>query len=142
MPLVVPNAGERKLLEYIVGKNPLPGGELKLHLYTNIVDLTNEEFTTSSFTEVSGFGYSSVTLEGPSWNISTSVSGISAAVYNNGITFSFTNANPTITSIDVQGYYVTNNANEILWAEEFPGAPFSLPGSGGEIVIRPQVQLS
>lgn len=142
MPLVVPNAGERKLLEYIVGKSSLPSGQLILRLYTNTVDLTNEQFTTSNFTEVSGFGYSSVTLTGANWTVSTSVSGVSAAVYNNGITFSFTNSNPTITSIDIRGYYVTNNANEILWAEEFPGAPFSLPGSGGEIVVRPQVQLS
>lgn len=142
MPLVVPDAGERKLLEYIVGKSTLPNGQLVLHLYTNTVDLTTEQFTTGNFTEVSGFGYSAVTLTGTNWTVSTAVSGISAAVYNNGITFSFSNSNPLITAIDVQGYYVTNNANDILWAEEFPGAPFSLPGTGGEIAIRPQVQLN
>jgi hypothetical protein len=140
MPLVVPNAGERKLLEYIVGKSSLPSGQLVLHLYKNNLDLSTEEFTTGSFTEVSGYGYSSVTLTGSNWAVSTAGTGISTAVYNAGITFSFTGTGSE--SIDVQGYYVTNNANDILWAEEFPGAPFSLPGSGGEIAIRPQVQLN
>lgn len=145
MPLVVPNAGERKLLEYIVGKSSLANGQLVLRLYTNTVDLSNEQFSTGSFTEANGYGYSSVTLSGSNWNVSTNGTGISSAVYNTGITFSFSNSSSSsssVSSINVQGYYVTNNSNEILWAEEFPGAPFSLPSTGGEIAIRPQVQLS
>jgi hypothetical protein len=143
MPLVVPNAGERRLLEYIVGKSSLPNGQLVLHLYTNLVDLSTEQFSTGSFTEASGYGYNSVTLIGSDWTISTNVSGISSAIYNTGITFSFSNSSASSgPTIDIQGYYVTNNANDILWAEEFPGAPFSLPGTGGEIAVRPQVQLN
>lgn len=141
MPLVVPDAGEVRLLEYIVNKNTPTN--LVLHLYTNDVDLSTESFTapgdnppaTGSFTEVAAAGYAAVTLSGSNWIVATS-SGISSAVYNPGITFSFT------VGVDVQGYYVTNTSNKIMWAEEFPGAPFTLPSTGGDIAVRPQVQLN
>lgn len=133
MPLVVPDAGEVRLLEYIVNKTSPTN--LVLHLYTNDVDLSTETFTSESFTEVTASGYAPVTLTGANWAVAPS-SGISSAVYNTGITFSFT------VGVDVQGYYVTNTSNAILWAEEFPGAPFTLPSTGGDIAIRPQVQLN
>lgn len=133
MPLVVPDAGEVRLLEYIVNKTSPTN--LVLHLYTNDVDLSTESFSAGSFTEVNAAGYAAVTLTGANWAAATA-SGISSAVYNTGITFSFT------TGVNVQGYYVTNTSNAILWAEEFPGAPFTLPSTGGDIAIRPQVQLN
>lgn len=139
MPLVVPNLGEVRLLKYIV--NNISPTNLVLHLYTNDVDLSTEEFKaggdggTSSFTEVTAAGYTAVTLTGSSWTVSTS-SGITSAVYNSSITFSFT------TGVDVYGYYVTNTSDQILWAEKFPGAPFTLPSTGGDIAIRPQIQLN
>jgi hypothetical protein len=133
MALVVPDAGEVRLLEYIVNKSSPTN--LVLHLYTNDVDLSTETFTNGSFTEVAASGYAAVTLVGANWSASTAT-GISSAVYNTGITFSFT------VGVDVQGYYVTNTSNAILWAEKFPGAPFSLPTTGGDIAIRPQLQLN
>lgn len=133
MPLVVPDTAEVRLLEYIVNKTSPTN--LVLHLYTNTVDLSTDAFSTGSFTEASASGYAPVTLTGSNWTASTSV-GISSAVYNTGITFNFT------VGVDVRGYYVTNTSNNILWAEEFPGAPFTLPSTGGDIAIRPQVQLN
>lgn len=141
MPLIVPDEGERRLLEYLVGKTPT--GNLVLHLYTNSVDLSTETFTASSFTEAasvntsssSSTGYQAAPLEGANWTASTTA-GVSAAVYNTSITFTFSNAQ------SIYGYYVTDTSNRILWAEEFPGAPFTLPSTGGEISIRPQVQLN
>lgn len=133
MALVVPNSGEVKLLEYIVNKTSPTN--LVLHLYVNQVDLSTEAFSTGSFTEASESGYAAVTLTGSNWTASTTT-GVSTAVYDTGITFSFT------VGQDVYGYYVTNTANSIMWAEEFPGAPFSLPSGGGEIAVRPQVQLN
>lgn len=133
MPLVVPDSGEVRLLEYIVNKTSPTN--LVLHLYTNDVDLSTETFSAGSFTEVTVSGYAAVTLTGANWTASTST-GISSATYNSSITFSFT------TGVDVQGYYVTNTSNQILWAEEFPGAPFTLPSTGGDIAIRPQIQLN
>ena len=133
MPLVVPDTAEVRLLEYIVNKSSPTN--LVLHLYTNDVDLSTESFNTGSFTEVSASGYAPVTLTGANWSASTNT-GISSAAYATGITFSFT------VGVDVQGYYVTNASNQIMWAEEFPGAPFTLPSTGGDIAVRPQVQLN
>ena len=133
MTLVVPDSGEVRLLKYIVN-NSTPTN-LVLHLYKNNIDLTSETFSSGSFTEASASGYAAVTLTGSNWSAATT-GGISAAVYNTGITFSFS------VGQDVYGYYVTNTSNEIMWAEEFPGAPFSLPTGGGEVAIRPQVQLN
>lgn len=145
MPLVVPDEGERRLLEIIVGKSTLAGTppvdanarQLKLRLYVNQVNLSepDESFTTSIFTEASASGYAAITLEGSNWTANTQ-SGVSAIVYDSNVTFTFN------VGQDVYGYYVTNNSNQILWAEEFPGAPFALPSTGGEISIRPQVQLN
>lgn len=139
MALVVPDKGEVRLLRYIVNKDTPTN--LVLHLYTNEVDLSTESFeaagdgSSGSFTEVSASGYAAVTLSGANWTASTST-GVSSAVHNTGITFSFT------TGVDVQGYYVTNTSNQIMWAEEFPGAPFTLPSTGGDIAVKPQIQLN
>jgi hypothetical protein len=133
MALVVPNLGEVRLLNYIVNK--VSPTNLVLHLYSNSLTLSTETFSTGSFTEATATGYSSVTLTGAGWNAST-VGGISSALYDNGITFSFS------VGQDIQGYYVTDTSNNILWAEEFPGAPFQLPVGGGDIAVRPQVQLN
>jgi hypothetical protein len=133
MALVVPDLGEVRLLNYIVNK--VSPTNLVLHLYSNSLTLSTETFSTGSFTEATATGYSSVTLTGAGWNAST-VGGISSALYDNGITFSFS------VGQDIQGYYVTDTSNNILWAEEFPGAPFQLPVGGGDIAVRPQVQLN
>ncbi len=133
MALVVPDSGERRLLEYIVNKTSPT--DLVLHLYTNSVNLSSETFTSGNFTEATASGYSSVVLTGAGWAAATS-SGISSALYDNGITFSFS------VGQDIMGYYVTDVSNNILWAEEFPGAPFQLPVGGGDIAVRPQVQLN
>lgn len=139
MPLVVPDSAEVRLLEILVNKEPATN--LVLHLYTNEVDLSLEDFATagdgveSSFTEATAAGYAPVTLTGSNWTASTST-GISSASYSSAITFNFTEG------VDVWGYYVTNTSDQIMWAEQFPGAPFTLPSTGGEIAVRPQIQLS
>ena len=133
MPLIVPNAGEVRLLQYIVNKTSPTN--LVLHLYSNDLDLSDESFDETDFTEVTTSGYAAVTLTGSNWTATTN-SGISSALYNTSITFNFS------AGADVYGYYVTDTSNRILWAEEFPGAPFTLPSTGGEISIRPQIQLN
>lgn len=133
MPLVVPNEGERRLLSYIVNK--AAPTNLVLHLYTNSIDLSGENWAAGNLNEANGAGYAAVTLAGSTWTISTTA-GVTAAVYDSTVAFTFSVAQ------NVQGYYVTDTSGNILWAEEFPGAPFSLPSTGGEITIRPQVQLN
>ena len=141
MPLVLPDSAEVRLLEILVNK--VSPTNLVLHLYTNDPDLSQEDFTApgddplepGSFTEATAAGYASVTLTGSNWSATTSM-GISSASYSSAITFTFTEG------VDVYGYYVTNTADKIMWAERFPGAPFTLPSTGGEIAIRPQLQLN
>lgn len=132
MALVVPETGETRLLDYIVNK--LSPTNIVLHLYTNSVNLTPRTFTSGTFTEATAAGYASVTLTGGGWT-ATTTAGVGTSLYDNGITFAFTAGQ------DVQGYYMTDTSNNILWAEEFPGAPFQLPIGGGDIAVRPQVQL-
>ncbi len=128
MTLVVSDEGERRILEYIVDRN------IALHLYTNSVALSGETFNTASFTEATETGYAATTITAAGW-AATTTGGISSALYDNGITFTFS------TGQDVQGYYMTDTSDQILWAEEFPGAPFQLPTGGGDIAVRPQLQL-
>jgi hypothetical protein len=130
MALVVPDSGEVRMLGYIVNR------PLVLHLYTNQVVLEQETFTSSTFVNPPQIsGYAAKTLAGSEWTVNTTA-GVSSAIYPTGQTYSFS------TQQDIQGYYVTDGSNNILWAEEFPGAPFQLPSSGGEIAIRPQIQLN
>lgn len=133
MTLVVPDEGEARLLEYIVNK--AAPSDLVIHLYVDDVDLSSEDFNTGSFTESTAAGYSAVTLSGADWDIDTT-SGVTAAVYSTSVVFSFTEGD------SIYGYYVTNSSDEMLWAERFPGAPFNLPSGGGEISVRPQLQLN
>jgi hypothetical protein len=133
MTLVVPDVGERRMLEYIV--NRAQPTELTLRLYVNSVDLPAEAFSASDFTEASQAGYIAVQLPGANWAVSTN-SGISVATYATGVAFNFA------TGADVYGYYVTDAGGNVMWAEEFPSAPFGLPSGGGQIVVRPQIQLN
>lgn len=133
MPLVVPDGGERKMLEYIVNKSAPT--DLTLRIYVNDVDLLSEGFSSTSFTEASATGYVGAALPGANWIVATT-SGISTATYATTVTFNFS------TSQDLYGYYVTNAGGQVMWAEEFPSAPFRLPAGGGQIVVRPQVQLN
>lgn len=133
MALVVPDQGEVKLLEYIVNKSS--ASDLVIHLYVDEIDLSAEDFSEEQFEESTAAGYASATLLGANWNVSTTA-GISAAVYNVSIEFAFTEGD------SVYGYYVTNSDGVVLWAERFPGAPFNLPSGGGEISVRPQLQLN
>lgn len=133
MPLVVPDVGERRMLEYIV--NRVAPTELTLRLYVNDVDLLAEGVVAAGFTEASTTGYTAVALPGANWAVSTN-SGITVATYATGVPFNFAAA------ADVYGYYVTDAAGNVMWAEEFPSAPFGLPAGGGQIVVRPQIQLN
>lgn len=133
MPLVVPNGGERKMLEYIVNKSSPT--DLTIRLYVNSVDLNSEGFEASSFTEASATGYVPAPLLGANWIVATT-SGISTATYATSVTFNFA------TGQDLYGYFVTNGGGQVMWAEEFPAAPFSLPAGGGQVMVQPQVQLN
>ncbi len=127
MALVVPNVGEVKLLKYMLN-NEAALNEV-LHLYSNDPTLSQTSVV-GDFTEVSAAGYSAITLAGGSWTFATTTASYPEQ------TFTFT------TSATAYGYYVTTTANDLLWAERFTSAPFSLPGSGGQIQITLNITLS
>lgn len=141
--LIVPDSGELRLLQYIVNINRSNTDHLVLHIYTNDVDpddgsfgASGEDFSLGTFTEAAAsVGYGAITLTGSNWTTIQS-SGVSTARYNTGVTFNFT------AGTTVVGCYVTNTANELLWAERFDGAPFDLPEDGADIAVRPQITCS
>jgi hypothetical protein len=137
MGLIAPKTAELVLLEYMVGKvlgNEGVTGQI-LHLYSN--DMAPDPDTVlADFTEVNvTTGYAPATLTYASWTHTTDGNGVATAIYSSEVTFSFT------TSLDVYGYYVTNN-NKLLWTEMWSGAPFSMPISGGTIAIQPKLLLN
>jgi len=127
MPLLVPNVGEREMLERILNGSD----KCVLHLYK--VDKTPAETdVVTSYTEVNTGGYAPITLSN-TWNISTTDP--TEASYAQ-VSFDFTGA------ATVYGYYVTNNNGTILlWAEKFSDGPYNIPSGGGSIKITPKIQL-
>jgi len=170
MTLISPVVAEEVLLDYIVGGKAtgtvspttvpgssqsitFPGVGLILHLYVSSANLSNNTpsstTTLGSFTEApTSLGYSYNFLTYASWWITTDTNGTPTAIYNpnNPVTFTFTTG-----PVSVYGYYVTDSGytgsgttggNNLLWAEAFTNAPFTMPTNGGTIAIQPQLQLS
>lgn len=128
MALLVPNEGEILLLQYCLNMtaatNPI------IHLYKNNVSLA-EGSALGSFTEVTEAGYVPMTLGGTGWTVNPG--GGSTAAEFSAQTFSLT------TGATVYGYYVTDGTGAtVLWAEVFSGGPYTLPTTGGTIVVSPK----
>lgn len=105
-----------------------------LHLYTNN-KTPAEDDEVADYTESTGSGYSSETLTGSSWSVSTS-GGVTTGEYPQ-VTFTYTGAEP-----DIYGYYVTDNAGSILlWSERFSDGPYAIPSGGGSVKISPKIEL-
>lgn len=131
--------GEILLLQYIVGcaatkmgidDNPV------LHLYSNNVT-PSDSTVISDLTEVSTIdtGYQPITLTSVQWTVGQTAGGVTTAVYTEE-TFSF------VTNVTAYGYYVTNEAKQLLWLEQFSGAPFNIPDGGGTISVTTKLSLS
>ena len=141
MTLIAPYIGEAMMLNYIVN---IPGyrdptDQPVLHLYTNDLGSIAQTVSYASFTEpAGGTGYSRIPLSGVNWNVSL-INGITTTAQCSQVAFNF------ISNVSVYGYFVTNSSasypSMVLWAEEFSGAPFELPTSGGEIVVTPKLTL-
>ena len=129
MPLIVPDVGKVELLKYAL-KNAASQNQI-LHLYSN--DPTISDLTVlTDFTEVTGSGYSQISLLGSNWTVNPTNT---TASYPEQ-TFIFSGA------VLVYGYYVTNTDGDLLWCERFTNAPFSIPASGGQIAITLNITLS
>lgn len=130
MALIVPNDGEIDGLKYFVNK-AVPEN-LVLRLFTN--DITpSEDDETADYTEASGFGYASITLNGASWSDPT---GSPATTSYPEQTFTFSGAIGNI-----YGYYLTRaSSNKIAYAERF-ATPFNVQSSGSQLKLTLSISL-
>lgn len=133
MPLVVPGVGGRRMLELIVNKST--PSQLTIRLYSNSIDFSDEGLLASDFEEPEDGYYNPVDLPASGWSVST-VEGVSAATYDSSVEFSFES------SAEPRGYYMTDSAGVVMWAEEFAGRPVSIPAAGGKVMVRPRLQLN
>lgn len=133
MSLVVPNVGEGIMLTNVVNK--AAAENLILKLYSNNIT-PSESDTDSTFTEVTGYGYSAVTLIGATWN--TPTEGDPSFTTYPKQTFTFTGAFG-----NVYGYYMVQaTSGDLVYAERFIGAPFDIQNNGDKIEITPKIELS
>ena len=134
MALVVPNASEVIMLNYILNKDAPEN--ISLLLYANNV-IPDENSTEATFTEVaSGLGYTTggISLTPGSWSV---ISGNPSQAEHTEVTWTFTGA-----AGNVYGYYVTRDTGgELLWAERFTNGPFNITTNGDEIKITPRLTL-
>lgn len=131
MSFTTVDTGEVLLLKYML--NAATPDNCKLHLYTNDQEPATND-TLGNYTECSAAGYTAMVLTGSQFTISTS-SGTSSAIYARR-TFSLS------TSVNVYGYYITNNASTtLIWADRVDGAPFQIPIGGGTIGLDPDIRL-
>jgi hypothetical protein len=135
------------MLQYILN-HTAPDSPI-IHLYTGNVSLpvadpenvSDTDPTECNFTGYTAIGLTGLDVGGGGWTV-VQAAGVTTAKYSKsgtpmGVTFSMS------TGGDIYGYYVTNAAGNILWIEEFSGAPFSLPvATGGDIAIIPQITLT
>lgn len=129
MALLVPNVGEKEMLERILNGTD----DLVLHLYGNTGGdhVPAETDVVTSYDEVNTGGYGQKALTAP-WVIS----GDPTEGSYPQVSFDFTGA------ATVYGYYVTNGDSSILlWAERFSDGPYNIPSGGGSVKITPKIQL-
>ena len=102
-------------------------------MYQNDIALS-QGTTIGNFVELTASGYLPVTLSGGSWSFSALGPQSTASYTEQAFTLT--------TSATAYGYYVTTTSNNLLWAERFTNAPFVLPGSGGQIQIALNINIS
>jgi hypothetical protein len=134
MALVVPNASEVIMLNYILNKDAPEN--ISMLLYVNNV-IPDENSTVATFTEMTnGLGYTTggISLTPGSWSV---ISGNPSQAEHTEVTWTFTGA-----AGNVYGYYVTRDTGgELLWAERFTNGPFNITTNGDEIKITPRLTL-
>jgi len=129
--LLTPNEGEIEMLRRIL--NYRTPDNVVLRLFTNNTTPA-EAHTIASYTELAKAGYTSKTLTGVNWTISTSGS-TSAGTFAQ-ITFTLTG------QCTCYGYYIScSGGAKALYAERFTDGPYAIPSGGGSIKITPRLEL-
>ena len=133
MPQLTPDASERLLLSYILGKAS-PGDQM-LKLFVSDTTPGNGD-AAATYTEMTTHGYAAKTLTSSNWSIAT-VAGAAVATYPDQ-TFTFTSG-PAVT---VHGYYRIDSASGLLLAAERLDTPIVVQNTGDAITIPLTFALS
>lgn len=134
MPIVVPDAGEERMLDLILAVN------MTMRLYRNdatagLTAAQIEALTESDFTEANFTGYSAKALTGGSWT-STQDDPSTGTYAQQTWTRSATGTAQTI-----YGYSMHRTSdNALMWFEDFTG-PITVDTSGDTIVVTPTITL-
>jgi len=132
MAIVFTNSGELIALKNLL--NNLPPETLELRLYSNN-KVPAKTDVTGDYTQVTGFGYSAVTLN-PNDFVYTPGDPSTAAFPQ--ITFTFTGAAGSI-----YGYYVVQETSgQLMFANRFANAPITVINNGDEIRITLTLSLN
>jgi len=123
--MIITSVAKTLALSYLVSKETTVR-TLTLRLFSNNATVSD---TTSAadLTEVtSGNGYSAIALTGSSWTANATGTNLSYPSQ----TWTFTGPKGNI-----YGYYVTNSAGTVLWAEVFPSGPYNVQNNGDLITV-------
>lgn len=131
MTLLVPRAGERDALAFLINK--ASPQDLVLCLFSNDVE-PSETDTALSYVEPKGHGYEAIRLRGSDWRLSEG-SPLEASYAQQVFTFEGGLG-------DVYGYFLKRaSSGRIAWAERFDGAPHTVKHGGEQIKVTPRIGL-
>lgn len=131
MTLLIPDLGERTLLDWALEEGP---EDQVLKLYTSNTTPAEGD-TSATYTEAAGAGYAAKTLTRATWNAAATVTGTTSKSYPQQV-WTFTG-----TLGPVYGYFVEGaTAGELLWAERtFPsGQTFE---NGWQLKVTVKIEL-
>jgi hypothetical protein len=131
MAVVFTQAGEVIALQNIV--NAASPQNLVLKLYSNNQTPSGLD-TATNYTELSGYGYSAVTLTPGNFTFAT---GVPCTATYPQISFTFTGAAGYI-----YGYFVTQaSSGNLVFANRFTNAPIQIANNGDQIRVTLTIQL-
>ena len=130
--MIITTAAKSQALSYLVSKDTTVK-TLTLRLFSNNPTIS-ENISATELTEVtSGNGYSAISLSGSSWSASVTGSNLSYPTQ----TWTFTGPKGNI-----YGYYVTNSAGVLMFAETFPSGPYNVQNTGDIISVDLTLQMA
>jgi hypothetical protein len=133
MALLVPDAGERNMLDMMLSDASPEAQTLKL--YTNDISPAEGD-TAATYTEASGSGYAAKSLARATWGAAATNAGVTSKAYP-AQAFNWTGA------ITIVGYFIVKaTAGTILWAERIYSSPGQAFANGDSLSITPRIELA
>lgn len=130
--MIITTAARNQALSYLLAKDTTVK-TLTLRLFSNNIAISDTTIATE-LTEVSTTnGYAPIALSGSSWTASVTGSNLSYPTQ----TWTFTGP-----SGNIYGYYVTNSAGTLMFAETFPSGPYNVQSNGDVINVNLTLQMA